>query len=45
MTGKIRRLKADRGYALYGLSKRVDVQPSVFDSISKVYNRIRFVAA
>ena len=40
---KIRRLKADHGYTLYELSKRVDVQPSTLerwlktDRINRVY--------
>ncbi|MFA6356542.1 MAG: helix-turn-helix domain-containing protein [Candidatus Omnitrophota bacterium] len=40
---KIRRLKADRGYTLYELSRKVDVQPSTLerwlktDHINRVY--------
>ena len=36
---KIRRLKADQGYTLYELSKRVDVQPSTLERWLKT-NRI-----
>ena len=41
---KIRRLKADHGYTLYELSKRVDVQPSTLERWLKT-NRINRVYA
>ncbi len=41
---KIRRLKADQGYTLYELSKRVDVQPSTLERWLKT-NRINRVYA
>ena len=41
---KIRRLKVDRGYTLYELSKRVDVQPSTLERWLKT-NRINRVYA
>ncbi len=41
---KIKRLKADQGYTLYELSKRVDVQPSTLERWLKT-NRINRVYA
>jgi len=41
---KIRRLKEDRGYTLYELSKRIDVQPSTLERWLKT-NRINRVYA
>ena len=41
---KIRRLKVDRGYTLYELSKRVDIQPSTLERWLKT-NRINKVYA
>jgi transcriptional regulator with XRE-family HTH domain len=41
---KIRRLKQDRGYTLYDLAKRVDIQPSTLERWFKT-NRINRVYA
>ncbi|MFA5165207.1 MAG: helix-turn-helix domain-containing protein [Candidatus Omnitrophota bacterium] len=41
---KIRRLKEDRGYTLYDLAKRVDIQPSTLERWFKT-NRINRVYA
>jgi transcriptional regulator with XRE-family HTH domain len=41
---KIRRLKADHGYTLYELSKRVDLQPSTLERWLRT-NRINRVYA
>ena len=41
---KIRRLKADQGYTLFELSKRVDVQPSTLERWLKT-NRINRIYA
>lgn len=43
---KIKRIKEEKGYTLYDLSKRVDVQPSTLERwlrtnrINKVYARV-----
>ncbi|MFA5093900.1 MAG: helix-turn-helix transcriptional regulator [Candidatus Omnitrophota bacterium] len=41
---KIRRLKEDKGYTLYDLAKRVDIQPSTLERWFKT-NRINKVYA
>ncbi|MFA5148454.1 MAG: helix-turn-helix transcriptional regulator [Candidatus Omnitrophota bacterium] len=41
---KIRRLKEDRGYTLYDLAKRVDIQPSTLERWFKT-NRINRIYA
>jgi transcriptional regulator with XRE-family HTH domain len=41
---KIRRLKQDRGYTLYDLAKRVDIQPSTLERWFKT-NRINRIYA
>lgn len=41
---KIRRLKEDRGYTLYDLAKRVDIQPSTLERWFRT-NRINRVYA
>ncbi|MDD5423778.1 MAG: helix-turn-helix transcriptional regulator [Candidatus Omnitrophica bacterium] len=41
---KIRRLKEDKGYTLYDLAKRVDIQPSTLERWFKT-NRINRIYA